>query len=83
VIGSDLGGIRELVRQGTVGLLVKTGSVGGWTAALRRLTGEPDLLPRLQSGVKPPRTMEAVAADMLSLYAQVLSHAPHPLSASC
>jgi glycosyltransferase involved in cell wall biosynthesis len=77
VIGSDLGGIRELVRQGVDGLLVEPRSVSGWTAALRRLTGDRDLRKRLQNGVKPPRTMEAVAADMLSLYGQLAAPARH------
>ena len=84
VIGSDLGGIRELVRQEIDGILVEPGSVTAWTAALRRLTREPDLLPRLQNGVKPPRTMDTVATDMLSLYEHLLSRTPRPvLSGSC
>ncbi len=84
VIGSDLGGIRELVRQEIDGLLVEPRSVSGWTAALRRLCGEPDLLRKLQRGVRPPRTMEAVAADMLSLYGQLLARTrPLALSGSC
>ncbi len=79
VIGSDLGGIREMVRQGVDGLLVEAGSVSGWTAVLRRLCREPDLLRRLQQGVRPPRTMEAVAADMLSLYEQLLTRTRPPV----
>jgi glycosyltransferase involved in cell wall biosynthesis len=84
VIGSDLGGIRELVRQGVDGLLVEPRSVSGWTEALRRLSREPGLLRKLQQGVRPPRTMEAVAADMLSLYGQLLVRTrPLVLSGSC
>lgn len=84
VIGSDLGGIRELVRQEIDGILVEPGSVTAWAAALRRLTREPGLLARLQHGIKPPRTMDAVATDMLSLYENLLSRTPHPaLSSSC
>jgi glycosyltransferase involved in cell wall biosynthesis len=84
VIGSDLGGIRELVRHEIDGLLVDPSSVSGWTAALRRLTDEPDLLKRLENGVKPPRTMEDVAGDMLFLYGQLVGPAPHPaLSTPC
>jgi glycosyltransferase involved in cell wall biosynthesis len=84
VVGSDLGGIRELVRHEIDGILVEPGSVTAWAAALRRLTGEPGLLTRLRHGVKPPRTMEAVATDMLSLYEHLLSRTPRPvLSGSC
>jgi glycosyltransferase involved in cell wall biosynthesis len=78
VIGSDLGGIQELVRHETDGLLVKPASIPDWTAALRRLSSEPDLLEQLRSGVRPPRTMETVAGDMLSLYQNLLSRTRQP-----
>jgi glycosyltransferase involved in cell wall biosynthesis len=82
VMGSDLGGIRELVRHEIDGLLVEAGSVGDWTAALRRLSREPDLLEKLRAGVRPPRTMEEVAAGMLSLYEQLLAPAARPVAAA-
>jgi glycosyltransferase involved in cell wall biosynthesis len=72
VIGSALGGIRELVRHEIDGLLVEPGSVSGWRGTLRRLSREPGLLERLRRGIQPPRTMDRVAGDMLSLYGELL-----------
>jgi glycosyltransferase involved in cell wall biosynthesis len=68
VVGSALGGIAELVRDGIDGLLVPAPTVEAWRAALARLCAEPALLPRLRAGVRPPRTMDAVAAEMATLY---------------
>ncbi len=72
VIGSDLGGISELVEDGISGLLVEPQSIEGWTDALRSLCEDRDLLPRLRSGVRPPRSMSLVAKEMSELYATVL-----------
>jgi glycosyltransferase involved in cell wall biosynthesis len=68
VVGSDLGGIGELVRHEIDGLLVPAESVAAWGQALTRLSEEPGLLDRLQAGIRPPRTMRSVAAQMLDLY---------------
>ncbi len=72
VVGSDLGGIRELVRRDTDGLLVPHASVDAWTAALRRLATEEGLLARLRAGVRPPRTMREAAEEMSGVYEGVL-----------
>ena len=68
VLGSRLGGIAELVRDGVDGLLVQYESVDAWTDILRRLAHDRTLLDRLRAGVRPPRQMRAVAEDMLALY---------------
>jgi glycosyltransferase involved in cell wall biosynthesis len=75
VIGSQLGGIAELVEHGVSGLLVEPGSVDGWQEALRRLVEEPDLLARLRRGVRLPREMREVADEMAALYAELVGHA--------
>jgi glycosyltransferase involved in cell wall biosynthesis len=71
VVGSRLGGIAELVRDGDDGLLVELASVAKWAVALGRLLHEPDLLPRLRSGVRPPRSMSAVAEDVALVYRRI------------
>jgi hypothetical protein len=53
--------------------------VSGWQGALRRIGREPGLLERLRRGVKPPRTMDTVAADMLSLYGELLEQTNRPV----
>jgi glycosyltransferase involved in cell wall biosynthesis len=71
VIGTRLGGIEEQVRHEVDGLLVEPGSSAAWTEVLRSLSGEPDLLARLRSGVRPPRTMTTAADEIEAVYAAV------------
>jgi glycosyltransferase involved in cell wall biosynthesis len=74
VVGSKLGGLAELIEDGTDGLLVEPQSVPSMSSALRKLAEQADLLSRLRTGVRPPRRMEAVADDMQAVYGQVLAH---------
>lgn len=72
VLGSRLGGIAELVRDGVDGLLVEPQDVKAWAGTIERLATRPELLAQLRSGVRAPRTMTQVAADMEAVYASVL-----------
>lgn len=67
VLGSDLGGLRELIEHGQNGWLVKAGSVPAWRRAIERLAREglPAGLDRSARGVS---TMAEVAAQMVALY---------------
>lgn len=73
VLGSDLGGIAELVRPGVDGLLVPSDSPRALAASIERLGREPGLLDRLRAGVRPPRTMHDVAAELAAVYEDLLS----------
>jgi glycosyltransferase involved in cell wall biosynthesis len=75
VIGSNLGGIAEMVRHDVNGLLVDQSSVAAWSSALRRLAQDAALLQRLRQGVKPPRGMAAVVDEMTRIYERVLGSA--------
>jgi glycosyltransferase involved in cell wall biosynthesis len=75
VVGSKLGGIAELVRDGVDGLLVTYDSLGEWAVALRRLATDPWLVQHLRGGVRPPRRMAEVADEMLGVYAEVAARA--------
>jgi len=68
VIGSRLGGIAELVRDGLDGVLVQPGSQEAWADALQRLAKTPGLIERLRAGVARPRTMADVAGEMNGIY---------------
>lgn len=68
VMGSNLGGIAELIKDGENGLLVKFDSVKAWRDSLKRLTEDPNFSKQLKSGVRPLRRMESVAEEMFSLY---------------
>jgi len=73
VLGSALGGLLDKVTEGVDGLLVRPyDSVDAWVAALRRLTENLDLLPRLAAGVRPPRSMNDVATEMVNLYRELV-----------
>jgi glycosyltransferase involved in cell wall biosynthesis len=71
VIGSDLGGIRELVSHGQDGILVPHDDANAWTAAITRLAKRPALLERLRKGIGPVRTMSDVGCDMAALYREL------------
>ena len=76
VIGSNLGGIGELIEHERNGLLVEPASVAGWTSALRRLSNDEELLGKMTRNIPCPRTMEAGSLEMIALYNSLRSNAP-------
>jgi glycosyltransferase involved in cell wall biosynthesis len=68
VLGSDLGGLRELISPGRNGWLVTPGSVPAWRRAIARLARE-GLAPDLDRSAAAVGTMADVAAQMRRLYA--------------
>ena len=77
VVGSNLGGIAELVRHERDGLLVTYDDESSWITALSRLARDRALVERLRAGVTRPRTTDDVARDMVSVYESVVPRAPH------
>jgi glycosyltransferase involved in cell wall biosynthesis len=78
VIGSNLGGIAELITDGKNGMIVTTESVQAWTDAIRSCCDDHALLDRLRRGITQPRQMPVVAEEMLSLYHTLLKlRRPH------
>ena len=80
VIGSNLGGIAELIRHNVDGLLVEPDSVDEWAGALRSIVEDPGLLESLRSGIRPPRSVREVAAETQEVYSALARFAP-PLPA--
>lgn len=72
VIGSNLGGISELVTDGVNGVLLPPGDVAVWSAAIAEIAGNRGRLERLREAIRPPRTMADVAQDMDTLYRDLL-----------
>lgn len=79
-IGSDVGGIPELIQSGT-GLLFPAGDVAGLAQHLDRLIGSPDERARL--GAQAARsirawgmTREAMVKAHIDLYEQAFANAP-------
>ncbi|MCZ8108129.1 MAG: glycosyltransferase [Burkholderiales bacterium] len=72
VIGSNLGGIAELVAHGVNGVLLPPGDIRAWSSALAGIAGDRGSLERLRSAISPPRTMAAVVQEMDALYRTLL-----------
>jgi glycosyltransferase involved in cell wall biosynthesis len=76
VLGANLGGIAEVVRDGVDGILIAPDDAAAWAATIKRLADDRHVVETLRSRIVPPRTMDAAAADMATLYARIL---PQPL----
>jgi glycosyltransferase involved in cell wall biosynthesis len=75
VVASRVGGIPELVRDGTDGLLVGAGDVAGLSQAILRLLKDPDLRRRMGGAGKERVGMyswDATARIVLEEYRRVL-----------
>ena len=72
VLGANLGGIAELVRDGVDGVLVTPDDAAAWAATIGRLAENRDVIDGLRAGIVPPRTIDAAADDMAKLYARIL-----------
>jgi glycosyltransferase involved in cell wall biosynthesis len=70
VIGARLGGIAELVREASEGLLLPAGDVRAWARTIAALAERPRPLAVPQS----VRTMDDVAGEMAELYAGMSHH---------
>jgi glycosyltransferase involved in cell wall biosynthesis len=72
VLGSRLGGIAELVRDGVDGWLVHAGDVGAWRRQLHALAACGLQLPIIDRQIPALRSWDTAAADMAALYSSVL-----------
>ncbi|QOV23333.1 glycosyltransferase [Anabaenopsis elenkinii] len=68
VIGSDLGGIGELVTHQQDGWLVPHDDVGAWGEAITCLARDRGLLSRLRGGIGAVRTMADVGREIKYVY---------------
>ena len=79
VIGSDLGGIAELVTHESDGFLVRPfDSAEAWMAAFQRLADQPSILDAWRNGIRPPRHARQAAEEIDTIYDSV-SRRPNPL----
>ena len=76
VIGSDVGGIRELIQDGVTGLLHRSGDVGDLAATIERLADDPDLRRTLgrqaREWVAGRRDWKQIVPRYVSVYEAVL-----------
>ncbi len=79
VITAALGGMAELVRDGVDGLHFQPNDVRDLRRVLQRLIDEPDLLPRLRSGIQQPRSIDDEMAQILAIYDDVIARHAAPV----
>ena len=76
VIGSDVGGIPEIVRHEETGLIVPRGEVGPLSHAMSRLLDNAELRKRLcrqaSRNVQLHHTLDIMGAKLLTIYQRIL-----------
>ncbi|RRR76142.1 MAG: glycosyltransferase [Candidatus Viridilinea halotolerans] len=75
VVGSNLGGIAELIEHEKNGLLFQVDDAEDLAKNLQRLLDEPELLPRLRTNPLPFRSHGAVMDDLEQIYHSTLTGA--------
>ena len=65
---TNRGSFSELISDGLNGLLIEPNSVKAWVNVFRKLVNDPALPSRLRAGIRQPKTMDAVADEMMNLY---------------
>jgi glycosyltransferase involved in cell wall biosynthesis len=79
VVATNVGGIPELVRHESNGLLFERGDAEGLASQLRRLLTEPGLLRRLSSGIESVKSVDQEVDEIEALYYSAISaRAPDP-----
>lgn len=68
VMGSNLGGISELVTNGVNGILLEPGSIKAWSKAIQQLCLYPESLKDWVRGIPPVRSNSEVIGQTLKLY---------------
>lgn len=71
VVGTRIGGLAELVRDGVNGRLIAPGDWRGLAACLREAALDPGgTIDRWRRALPPARTMDDIAQDYLALYGE-------------
>ncbi|SKA37222.1 Glycosyltransferase involved in cell wall bisynthesis [Enhydrobacter aerosaccus] len=72
VMGANLGGIAERVRDGIDGWLLPFDDSRAWAVAMREAAQDRSRLQRLTANILPSRTMGDVADEMAVLYREII-----------
>ncbi len=76
LVASDVGGHRELIRDGETGLLFKAGDPAALVAAVLRLRETPDLATRLRAAGRAFVEHERTWANSTGRYREVFASLP-------
>lgn len=71
VVATNLGGMADWVRHEVNGLLFERGDAADLVRQMQRFIAEPELLPRLKAGIRPPLTVKQEAVGLVQLYASI------------
>ncbi|HPT07390.1 MAG TPA: glycosyltransferase [Candidatus Omnitrophota bacterium] len=74
VIGSNLGGIAELVTDGENGILVSVGDVKAWETSIRWILSNREILLEWKRKIPPVRSSREVSLQMMALYHRLIEH---------
>lgn len=72
VLGSNLGGIAELITDGFNGWLVDAQDTVAWRNALLRIAADRTSLSAVKSNIQPVREMRSVAIEMAAVYSDLV-----------
>lgn len=73
VIGSELGSISELIQDNCNGFLVRNYHLASaWEKMIHEFCEAPQLLNIIKTKIQSPKTMSAVASEMLQLYSELI-----------
>jgi glycosyltransferase involved in cell wall biosynthesis len=73
LITSNLGGMKDYVRNGENGLMFRAGNSADLYEVMNRLVQEPGLIRHLQKGCRPWHTTGELQDRLSSLYTQLLT----------
>jgi glycosyltransferase involved in cell wall biosynthesis len=73
VVATDLGGMSEIVANQVNGLLFARGDASDLARQLQRVLDEPGLIPQLQQGIPPIRSLEEEMTELMRVYERVLA----------
>ncbi|MBW2605948.1 MAG: glycosyltransferase family 4 protein [Deltaproteobacteria bacterium] len=76
VVASNMGGLKELIEPGVNGLLFEAGSVEGLKDCLEKIILSPELLPKLTNNIKPVKSIETHAEEILEEYQEIVAKVP-------
>ncbi len=75
VIGTNLGGMAELIEHERSGLLFRLNDVADLQRQIERLLDEPQLLEHLRQSIPPVKTVDEEMREVLALYQRILDSA--------
>lgn len=81
VMGSNLGGVAERIRDGIDGWLLPFDDSTAWAETMKAISLDRKQVSRMAANIRPSRTMTDVASEMAALYGEIVDDLRIPASA--